>query len=77
MTTERSNELTSLVIERGVVQEVESEGESIDTRRMATLLKLEWLAERSRKVARIKNELAAGKYCVGSREIARSMLNLK
>lgn len=43
-------------------------------RRSPTLLKLQWLAERVRKVERIKGEVAAGTYRVDSQLVAKSIL---
>lgn len=45
-------------------------------RRSPTLLKLQWLAERLRKVERIKRQVAEGSYHVDSTEIAKAMLNM-
>lgn len=43
--------------------------------RRATLLKLQWIAERARKVERIKKELEAGSYNMDSHEIAKALLS--
>jgi len=40
----------------------------------ATMLKLQWLAERLRKTERIKGQLEAGSYHVASEDVARAML---
>lgn len=45
--------------------------------RKATLLKLQWLAERLRKVERIKKAVADGSYHVASEDVAKALLNLK
>jgi anti-sigma28 factor (negative regulator of flagellin synthesis) len=44
--------------------------------RSPTILKLQWLGERLRKVERIKKQVAAGTYHVDSESIARAMLSL-
>ncbi len=43
-------------------------------RRSVTTLKMEWLAERVRKVKRIKEEIEQGTYSIDSREVAKAML---
>lgn len=45
--------------------------------RKATLLKLQWLAERLRKVERVRKQIEEGSYHVASEDVARSILNLK
>jgi hypothetical protein len=45
--------------------------------RRATLLKLQWIAERARKIERIRKELEAGSYHVDSRDIAKALLCLR
>lgn len=45
--------------------------------RKATLLKLQWLAERLRKVERIRKQIDEGTYNVASDDVARAILNLK
>ena len=40
------------------------------------MLKLQWLAERLRKIDRIKQELAAGSYNVSSKKVAKSVLSM-
>ena len=42
--------------------------------RSPTILKLQWLSERLRKVERIKKQIAAGTYAVDSADIAKAML---
>ena len=44
--------------------------------RKPTVLNLQWLAERARKVERIKQELESGTYYVDSKKIAKALLNL-
>ena len=44
--------------------------------RKATLYKMQWLAERLRKIERIKKELNEGTYDVDAEIVARSMLHL-
>ncbi|MCC6932155.1 MAG: flagellar biosynthesis anti-sigma factor FlgM [Deltaproteobacteria bacterium] len=41
-----------------------------------SLIKLQWLAERARKVERIKRELEAGTYQVDSTLLAKALLNI-
>ena len=43
--------------------------------RSATLLNLKWWAERFRKSAKIKSELAEGNYVVDSDRLAKALLN--
>ena len=45
--------------------------------RKATLLKLQWIAERARKVERIKKELESGSYQVESHDIAKALLGFR
>ena len=45
-------------------------------RRSPTLLKLQWLAERLRKVERIKRQVAEGTYHADSHDIAKAILNI-
>ena len=45
--------------------------------RKATLLKLQWIAERARKVERIKKELESGSYHVESRDLAKALLGFR
>ena len=45
--------------------------------RKATLLKLQWLAERLRKVERLKREVEAGTYSVDSTDVAKALLNMR
>ena len=42
-------------------------------KRGLTSLTLEWLAERFRKMERIKNQIAEGKYDVSTEKVARSL----
>ena len=42
--------------------------------RGVTMLKLQWLAERVRKIERIKKQVEAGTYSVDSREVAKRVL---
>ena len=44
--------------------------------RKATLLKLQWLAERLRRCERIKKEIAAGTYRADSQEVAKALLGM-
>lgn len=44
--------------------------------RSPTILKLQWLGERLRKVEQIKKQVAAGTYHVDSEDIARAMIGL-
>lgn len=44
--------------------------------RKGTLLKLQWLADRVRKIELIKKQLAEGTYHVDSREVSRAILSL-
>ena len=44
-------------------------------RRSPTLLKLQWLAERIRKVEWIKAEVASGTYKIDSLKVAKSLLS--
>lgn len=46
-------------------------------RRSPTLLKLQWLAERVRKVERIRKALEEGTYQLDTRDVARAMLSMK
>ncbi|MDD2942451.1 MAG: flagellar biosynthesis anti-sigma factor FlgM [bacterium] len=43
-------------------------------KRNPTMLKLQWVAERARKLKRISEEVEAGTYCVDSSEVARAIL---
>ncbi len=45
--------------------------------RSVTMLKLQWLAERVRKVERIKKQVEAGTYSVDSREVAKRVLGFE
>lgn len=45
-------------------------------RRSPTMLKLQWLAERLRKIDRIKEQLAAGTYSANSSDVAKSVLGI-
>ena len=45
--------------------------------RKATLLKLQWIAERARKVEKIRRSLEDGSYHVESRDIAKALLCLR
>ena len=81
---EVENDMDEIRIKR-VENEVEKEftnfgdvkTEFKDTARKPTLLHLQWLAERVRKVERIRKELEAGTYHVDSRDIAKALLNLR
>jgi anti-sigma28 factor (negative regulator of flagellin synthesis) len=44
--------------------------------RTATTLKLQWLAERARKVRRIKEQVEAGTYHVDSHAVSRAVLGI-
>ena len=41
-----------------------------------TMLKLEWLGERIRKIEKIKKQVSAGTYHVDSRLVVRAMFDL-
>jgi anti-sigma28 factor (negative regulator of flagellin synthesis) len=56
---------------------VEREVEKRRRPRSLTTLKMEWLAERVRKVKRIKEEIEQGTYSVDSREVAKAMLRFR
>ncbi|MBL7661304.1 flagellar biosynthesis anti-sigma factor FlgM [bacterium] len=71
------NTVEKIALEISNEDAVSSEGIEVRRPRKATLLKLQWLAERIRKVERIKKELAEGTYAVSSEDVARSMLGLK
>ncbi len=45
--------------------------------RSATMLKLQWLAERVRKCEKIRKAVAEGSYSVDSREVAKAIMNVK
>ena len=45
--------------------------------RGVTMLKLQWLAERVRKVERIKKQVEAGTYSADSREVAKRVLGFE
>lgn len=45
-------------------------------KRSPTMLKLQWLAERLRKIDKIKSQLAAGTYRADSREVAKAVLDV-
>lgn len=42
-----------------------------------TMLKLQWLAERVRKVERIKKQIEEGTYSADSREVAKRVLGFE
>lgn len=44
--------------------------------RSNTMLKLDWLAERVRKVESIKAQVAAGEYRTDSRDVAKALLGM-
>ncbi len=54
----------------------ESISEAPKRKRNMTTLKLQWLAERVRRVAQIKKAVADGTYCADSNKVARAMLGL-
>ena len=68
-TTEIYNEIESL-------KQSNDEPQKKFRRRSPTMLKLQWLAERLRKIDRIKQELAAGSYNVSSKKVAKSVLSM-
>ena len=55
---------------------LESKESKEKTRRSPTMLKLGWLAERLRKVERIKKMLASGEYKPDSEDVAKSILGV-
>ena len=65
-------------IEHEELNEQSVEEKSRSTRaRKGTLLKLQWLAERLRKVERIKKQLAADTYHVDSHDVAKALIGLE
>lgn len=50
---------------------------SVRRPRSATMLKLQWLAERVRRCDAIKRSIAEGNYKVESREVAKAILNIR
>ena len=48
-----------------------------DSHRKPTVLNLQWLAERARKVERIKKQHEDNSYYVDSKDIAKAILNLR
>lgn len=45
--------------------------------RSMTVLKLQWLAERVRKCAKLKDQIDNGSYHVDSKEVAKKILNIE
>lgn len=60
-----------------VVKENEETQAKTCRTRKPTILKLQWLAERSRKCEKIRKEISENKYHVDSTSIAKALLNLE
>ena len=60
-----------------VSQEVEAQRAEVQTKRprKATTLKLEWYAERMRKIERIKDAVNCGTYHIDSIKVARALID--
>jgi hypothetical protein len=67
--------MEALLAERRLIERMLS-GDESKSRRSPTLLKLQWLAERVRKMERIKSEVGSGTYSVDSNLVAKAMLNI-